>query len=34
MQADKGCDFDFLIGRSNDPANEPEGVFDGWVGGW
>lgn len=34
MQADKGCDFDFLVGRSTDPANEPEGVFEGWVGGW
>jgi dihydroxyacid dehydratase/phosphogluconate dehydratase len=34
MQADKGCDFDFLVGRSSDPESEPEGVFDGWVGGW
>ncbi|MGE0218063.1 dihydroxy-acid dehydratase [Mycolicibacterium sp.] len=34
MQADKGCDFDFLVGRSDDPAAEPQGVFDGWVGGW
>lgn len=34
MQADKGCDFDFLVGRSDDPTNEPRGVFDGWVGGW
>jgi dihydroxyacid dehydratase/phosphogluconate dehydratase len=34
MQADKGCDLDFLVGRSNDPASEPQGVFDGWVGGW
>lgn len=34
MQADTGCDFDFLIGRSDDPGNEPQGVFDGWVGGW
>jgi dihydroxy-acid dehydratase len=34
LQADRGCDFDFLVGRSEDPANEPRGVFDGWVGGW
>jgi dihydroxy-acid dehydratase len=34
LQADSGCDFDFLVGRSSDPANEPEAVFDGWVGGW
>jgi dihydroxy-acid dehydratase len=34
LQADSGCDFDFLVGRSPDPANEPEAVFDGWVGGW
>lgn len=34
LQADQGCDFDFLAGRSEDPASEPEGVFDGWVGGW
>ena len=34
LQADKGCDFDFLVGRSDNPADEPEAVFDGWVGGW
>jgi dihydroxy-acid dehydratase len=34
LQADKGCDFDFLVGRSHDPASEPQGVFEGWVGGW
>jgi dihydroxy-acid dehydratase len=34
LQADRGCDFDFLVGRSRDPDNEPEAVFDGWVGGW
>jgi dihydroxy-acid dehydratase len=31
-QADKGCDFDFLRGAN--PDNLPEGLFDGWVGGW
>lgn len=34
LQADKGCDFDFLAGRSQNPADEPDAVFDGWVGGW
>lgn len=33
-QADTGCDFDFLQGRSTDPAAEPYGIFDGWIGGW
>ncbi|WP_374229790.1 IlvD/Edd family dehydratase [Rhodococcus sp. F64268] len=34
LQADQGCDFDFLVGRSKNPENEPEAVFDGWIGGW
>ncbi len=34
MQADEGCDFDFLRGRSEDPASEPYGVLRGWIGGW
>ena len=34
LQADRGCDFDFLVGRSEHPENEPDAVFDGWVGGW
>lgn len=34
LQAHEGCDFDFLVGRSEEPASEPAGVFDGWVGGW
>ncbi|AKS33752.1 dihydroxy-acid dehydratase [Mycolicibacterium goodii] len=34
LQADRGCDFDFLVGRSQHPETEPEAVFDGWVGGW
>jgi dihydroxy-acid dehydratase len=33
-QADTGCDFDFLQGRSTEPAAEPYGIFDGWIGGW
>jgi dihydroxy-acid dehydratase len=34
MQADQGCDFDFLTGRSTHPEDEPDAIFDGWVGGW
>ena len=34
LQADQGCDFDFLVGRSEQPENEPDAIFDGWVGGW
>ncbi|MBS1845619.1 MAG: dihydroxy-acid dehydratase [Actinobacteria bacterium] len=33
-QADEGCDFDFLRGRSADPASEPYGVLRGMIGGW
>lgn len=31
-QAHLGCDFDFLRGADDDPL--PEGLFNGWVGGW
>lgn len=31
-QAHMGCDFDFL--RGADLETLPEGLFDGWVGGW
>ncbi|CAN5428672.1 IlvD/Edd family dehydratase [soil metagenome] len=34
LQADQGCDFDFLVGRSQRPEDEPEAIFEGWVGGW
>jgi dihydroxy-acid dehydratase len=34
LQADQGCDFDFLVGRSQRPEDEPDAIFDGWVGGW
>jgi dihydroxy-acid dehydratase len=34
LQADEGCDFDFLRGRSDDGATEPLGLLSGWVGGW
>jgi dihydroxy-acid dehydratase len=34
MQADEGCDFDFLRGRSADPKSEPYGVLRGMIGGW
>lgn len=33
-QADQGCDFDFLCGRSENPGAEPEGLLSGWAGGW
>lgn len=33
-QADRGCDFDFLQGRSEDPESEPYGVLRGMIGGW
>lgn len=32
LQADEGCDFDFLA--KPEERYEPEGVYDGWVGGW
>jgi dihydroxy-acid dehydratase len=31
-QAHRGCDFDFLRGSNDETL--PEGLFDGWVGGW
>jgi len=31
-QAHRGCDFDFL--RGSDTETLPDGLFDGWVGGW
>ena len=31
-QANRGCDFDFL--RGGDAETLPDGLFDGWVGGW
>ena len=34
LQADEGCDFDFLRGRSAEPDREPEGMLTGWIGGW
>jgi dihydroxy-acid dehydratase len=34
LQADEGCDFDLLRGRSEDPDAEPYGLLDGWIGGW
>lgn len=33
-QADQGCDFDFLAGRSENPEEEPYGVLRGMIGGW
>jgi dihydroxy-acid dehydratase len=34
LQADAGCDFDVLRGRSDEPETEPYGLLDGWIGGW
>ncbi len=34
LQANEGCDFDFLRGRTNEDATEPLGLLSGWVGGW
>jgi dihydroxy-acid dehydratase len=31
-QAHRGCDFEFLRGADSDTL--PDGLFDGWVGGW
>jgi dihydroxy-acid dehydratase len=35
LQADQGCDLDFLRGRARDGSErEPYGLLSGWVGGW
>jgi dihydroxy-acid dehydratase len=35
LQADRGCDFDFLVGRRGErPNSEPVGMVTGWIGGW
>jgi len=35
LQANEGCDFDFLRAREGEPAApEPLGLLSGWVGGW
>jgi hypothetical protein len=35
LQADEGCDFDFLRAVPGDePGTEPYGLLSGWVGGW
>jgi len=34
LQANEGCDFDFLRGGSDEDATEPLGLLSGWVGGW
>jgi dihydroxy-acid dehydratase len=35
LQADRGCDFDFLRGLPGErEATEPYGLLSGWVGGW
>jgi len=35
LQADTGCDLDFLRARPGEPAeSEPYGLLSGWVGAW
>jgi dihydroxy-acid dehydratase len=35
LQADEGCDFDFLRALPGEPAQtQPLGLLSGWVGGW
>ena len=35
LQANEGCDFDFLRAREGEPPErEPYGLLSGWVGGW
>jgi len=35
LQANEGCDFDFLCARPGEQAeSEPLGLLHGWVGGW
>jgi dihydroxy-acid dehydratase len=35
LDADQGCDFDFLRRAPDEPARvEPLGLLNGWVGGW
>jgi dihydroxy-acid dehydratase len=35
LQANEGCDFDFLRAREGEPPEpEPLGLLGGWVGGW
>ena len=35
LQADEGCDFDFLRALPGErPETEPHGLLSGWVGGW
>jgi dihydroxy-acid dehydratase len=35
LQADEGCDFDFLRAVPGEPPeSEPYGLHSGWVGGW
>ena len=34
LQADEGCDLDFLAGPPEEEHRLPYGLFGGWVGGW
>ena len=34
LQANEGCDFDFLQSDGSPPEHEPLGLLSGWVGGW
>lgn len=34
LQADQGCDFDFLRGNDDARDDTPLGMLEGWIGGW
>jgi dihydroxy-acid dehydratase len=34
LQADRGCDFDFLTGGQSTAERDPPGLLSGWIGGW
>jgi dihydroxy-acid dehydratase len=34
LQANEGCDFDFLRSDGREPERDPLGLLSGWVGGW
>lgn len=34
LQADQGCDFDFLRAVEGEEGTEPYGLLTGWIGGW
>jgi dihydroxy-acid dehydratase len=34
LQANEGCDFDFLRSDGREPERDPLGLLSGWFGGW